>query len=413
MPIKGLSEKRRLPRLGKIHLGVKKENDKGVQYPSAVDYFVCPPEVQKLFGEQPRELRIMVPVEDEEKWASQYYRCYSMTRGLICKGDGETALRMVDTQTGALANKDTKEVAMRDMPCKGRECPDYKVMCKEVMNLQFLLPEVPGLGIWQIDTGSINSIQNINSAADLIKRLYGHIAMLPLLLTIESQEAKTPDGKKNTIWVLNLRTRETLSSLMGVSMKTVDQILLTEITEDDELPIGDDEVPTLIIPQAQDPAQNKPIAKPEVVKSETAHICPIHRVELRRFEKAGSVWYSHQLDDKSYCNGNAPAKPKPPIAATKQAEATPVPAQGQPQGAKATGLAIAEQLAEVLRLGKALGGFKDDDNIISSACLREKQDEWQNMTALNAAAVINAWSTALTARQAKPKGNTAQKFEDL
>ncbi|MDZ4246175.1 MAG: hypothetical protein U1D67_03540 [Dehalococcoidia bacterium] len=228
MPIKGLSEKRRLPRLGKIHLGVKKANAQGVEYPSAVDYFVCPTEVQKIFGEQPKELRIMVPLEDEEKWASQYYRCYSMTRGLICKGDGETAIRMIDTATGALANKDTKEVVMKEMTCAGRECPDYKVMCKEVMNLQFLLPEVPGLGIWQIDTGSINSIQNINSAAELIKRLYGHIAMLPLLLTLEAQEAKTPEGKKKNIYVLNLRTRETLSSLMGVSMKPVEQILLPE-----------------------------------------------------------------------------------------------------------------------------------------------------------------------------------------
>ena len=43
MPIKGLSEQRRLPRLGKIRLGVKKKNQKGIEYPASTDYFVCPP----------------------------------------------------------------------------------------------------------------------------------------------------------------------------------------------------------------------------------------------------------------------------------------------------------------------------------------------------------------------------------
>ena len=75
MPIKGLTEARRLPRLGKIHLGVKKTkvvNGREVEYPSAVDHFVFPEDnplyddLVKVFGEKPRELRILIPVEDEE-----------------------------------------------------------------------------------------------------------------------------------------------------------------------------------------------------------------------------------------------------------------------------------------------------------------------------------------------------------
>ena len=118
MPIKNLSERRRLPRLGKLHLGIKVQKEGGSSYPKAVDYFVCPPEsgIETIFGEHPKSIRIMIPVEDEEKWASQYYRCYSMTRGLICKGDGEKAWRSVDTETGALANRNTKEDEMREAP---------------------------------------------------------------------------------------------------------------------------------------------------------------------------------------------------------------------------------------------------------------------------------------------------------
>lgn len=257
-PIAGLTEKRRLPRLGKIHLGIKVVKDGGVEYPRAVDYFVCPPEVQKVFGEKPKELRILIPLEDEERWASQYYRCYSRTRGLICKGDGERAMRMIDIKTGTMADKDSKEVAMKEIPCQGRDCPDYGKQCKEIMNLQFLLPEVPGLGIWQIDTGSINSIRNINSAAELIKRIYGRIAMIPLLLTLETQAVQDPEGKKRDVYVLNLRTNQTLLELM----QTASTKKLTTGEAELELPISDDEVPELVIPQNQEPKTVVPTTTP-------------------------------------------------------------------------------------------------------------------------------------------------------
>ena len=140
MPIAGLSEQRRLPRLGKIRLGIKKKNKNGVEYPAATPYFVCPPGVQEVHGEKPKSLDVIIPVEDEEIWANQYYRQYSKSRGLICKGDGETCRRMVDMETGDIAGKDTKAVIWKHgMECPGRECPDYTGgACQEVMNLQFL-----------------------------------------------------------------------------------------------------------------------------------------------------------------------------------------------------------------------------------------------------------------------------------
>ena len=100
MPIKGLSETRRLPRLGKIHLGVKKTkviNGREVEYPSAVDYFVFPEdnahydELVRVFGDKPKELRVLIPVEEEDRFASQYYRCYyrdkwlRRKRPMICR----------------------------------------------------------------------------------------------------------------------------------------------------------------------------------------------------------------------------------------------------------------------------------------------------------------------------------------
>ena len=241
-PIKGLSNKVQIPRLGKIRLGIKKTNGNGVEYPVATDYFVLPKEhpqhgaLVELFGEQPKELRILIPLEDEDKWCSQYYRCYSKSRGLICKGDGVNAIRMVGKGTNDLAWKDCKEVEMKDIECKGTDCEHYKLKrCNEILNLQFMIPEVPGLGVWQIDSTSINSIKNINSMSALIKSIYRKIAMIPLSLTLEPREVNNPEsGKKKTVYLLNLRTNNKLADLAIAARHQEEQFLL---------PVGDVEPP--------------------------------------------------------------------------------------------------------------------------------------------------------------------------
>lgn len=223
MPIKGLTERRRMPRIGKMHLGIKVESTKkpGVFYPKATDYFVFPEDgsagyelIDELiaeYGEKPKELAIIFPLEDEEAICSQYYRCYSRSRGLTCRGDGETCTRMIDTKTGDLVNKDSEETELKEMSCTGTECPDYaRGSCREIMNLQFMLPKISGLGVWQIDTSSINSIRNINSCIELIRSVYGRIRMVPLFLSIEPMEVTPPNSKKKTVHVLNLRSMDNM-----------------------------------------------------------------------------------------------------------------------------------------------------------------------------------------------------------
>ncbi len=218
MPIKDLTENIRMPRLSKLHLGIK---DPQRGFPIKTDYFVIKKDdpyydqFVKVYGEKPKELRVLIPLEDEEKWAQQFYKSYDMTHGLVCKGDGENALRMVDIKTGKLPNKNTETVTNKEMACLGKECPEYKdKKCGEVMNLLFMLPEIPGVGVWQIDTGSVNSILNINSCARIIKAAFGRIAMIPLKLTLEPKEVNNPEsGKKQTVFVMHLRTDYTLTQL--------------------------------------------------------------------------------------------------------------------------------------------------------------------------------------------------------
>jgi len=264
MPIKGLSDRKRMTRLGKIRLGIKVK-DGNREYPRATDYFVCPPEVQAVFGEQPSMLRIMFATEDPEQWASQFYRSYSRTHGLVCKGDGETAMALIDDKTGDLANRHTERSHLRERPCPGRECPTYQAkQCREVMNLQFLIPEVEGIGVWQIDTSSINSILNINSAIELISGLTGRISMIPLELHLGPQTVQ-PEGRKKVVRVLNVVAPYKLAGLLNAATKPPAELLLpspdTDVPDDlfpsDGWPEGEEMDTTPVpadAPEASEPA---------------------------------------------------------------------------------------------------------------------------------------------------------------
>ena len=103
MAIRGLTERRRLPRAGKIRLGEKRISQKsGNPYPAATDFFVWPEESKRvlteLFGEKAREMDIMFPSEDLEQICPQYLKRYG-TSGLLCRGDGVMA-ECVNQETG-------------------------------------------------------------------------------------------------------------------------------------------------------------------------------------------------------------------------------------------------------------------------------------------------------------------------
>jgi len=240
MAIKGVSEIIRLPRLGKIRLGIKKETNEGVPYPVPTDYFVCPDEVKKVFGDKPKELRIMFPTEDEKQWSSQYLRCYSASRGLICRGDGETAVAKVDIHTGEIATRESQETELREITCHPSKCSYYhKAQCRRVMNLQFILPDCPGFGVYQLDTSSFFSIVNINSCLELTRGVCARLSMIPLSLKLVEKEVQI-DNRTKIVRVLNLTAPYSLIEIQKYSRIPPGQVLL--------LPAPDSEAPDDLFP---------------------------------------------------------------------------------------------------------------------------------------------------------------------
>jgi len=184
MPIKGLSDRRRLPRAGVIRLGIKKIHPETKnEYPEETDYFVCPPLVRDIYDNEPKELSIMFPIEDEGIFFRQDYKRYG--RGiLLCKGDGENAICW-----------DFDKGGFKEIKCPCEYLKEEK--CKPVGVLQFLLPEVKeAVGVWQISTSSKNSIIDVNSGIDYVRSVAGRVAMIPLVLKREPLDTHRIEGNK-------------------------------------------------------------------------------------------------------------------------------------------------------------------------------------------------------------------------
>ncbi len=204
--IKGISDRRRLPRLGKIRLGIKIISKRtGAEYPKETPYFVVPQEVAEKYGNEPTVLDVMFPMNDVGACFPQMYCVFGKTKGIKCVGDGENAMRF---------NEEKKIMEPRDCPCEKLE----KKECNQRAFLRVILPKVNMGGIYQIDMSSINSITDINSGIDYVRALMmealgvDRFALIPLILERKPIETHH-DGKKQTHYTLRLYPNITIDQL--------------------------------------------------------------------------------------------------------------------------------------------------------------------------------------------------------
>lgn len=242
MPIDNLSEIRRLPRLGIIRLGEKAESANGKAYPKKLEYFNLKdaPGVAAVFGEKPKTIEIMLPHEDAEVFFPQWRKAYGKSTGLFCKGDGKNASRIrfgvsdgkprFDGDTNAMpagqafdpdGEKFLKENGIKvavghryDLPCLGAECPfTKKKVCKPLAQFMFLMPRVPGVGVYQISTGSFNSMVDLNSYIEIVRGIAGRVSMIPLRLSLVPKKVNV-DGKAIGIFHLKLEYAGLMTDLL-------------------------------------------------------------------------------------------------------------------------------------------------------------------------------------------------------
>ncbi len=124
---------------------------------------------------------------------------------------------------------------LEETSCNPNSCGYYKRdQCRRVMNLQFLLPDCPGFGVYQLDTTSFHSMKNINSALTFIRGVCQRVSMIPLSLQLVEQDVQ-PEGWCKTAHVLNLTCPHSLAEVQRYAQIPPGQALL--------LPPPDSEAP--------------------------------------------------------------------------------------------------------------------------------------------------------------------------
>lgn len=227
--IPGITDRRRLPRLGKIRLGEKAKGARG-EYPKKLDHFNFKdvPEVAEVYGDDCKELPIVLPADDVSVFFPTARKAYR-TSGLFCAcDDGEIARRVRvpieangkgDHQGEAFIKAEglsVKPGEMFELPCPGESC-DYfeRKMCKNLGRLLFILPEIPRFGVYEIATTSYNSIVNVMSMTEAIRSAVGTVAGIPLTLCLKPMKVQ-PKGKATTVYVLELEFRGSYQTLATI-----------------------------------------------------------------------------------------------------------------------------------------------------------------------------------------------------
>ncbi len=278
--VKDLSDRRRLPRINKIRLGVKGISKKtGREYPIETPYFVVPPEVSKVYGDKPTELDVMVPINSLDACFPTRLIWFGASKGIKCIGDAERAMRIEEPDGTRY-----KEMMERECPCDLLDNKDTKLKCSKRASLFIILPKVNVGGVFQIDLSSYNSIVDINSGLSYVEALVGRFAMVPLVLKRTPRETHY-EGRKAIHYTLQLFLDATDVNFINSLRESTSRILAGPRY-------------ALPAPEIVNPALDEGATVVEVIDEETGEILeeapseaglPTPAEEAKTLEQAGMV----------------------------------------------------------------------------------------------------------------------------
>jgi hypothetical protein len=196
----------------KVSIGLPPNGD--CNHPTKLDHFVflrkkksanrveweADPELTQHYGEQCRELHIMLIDDDIENVFPSSYAWWTAIERKCC-GDGVTATRRTAEKPGG-----------QPWTTCGSGCPELASgQCKPAGDLRFVLADFPRLGsVCRIHTCSYRSIRQIHSALQEIQTFTGgRLAGITAKLTVRPEEATYFDRKEkrkktSSIWALSL-----------------------------------------------------------------------------------------------------------------------------------------------------------------------------------------------------------------
>jgi hypothetical protein len=200
----------KLKRLGKIRLGIKKKSaNTGKEFPTETEHFICPPEVEAVYGSEPVELDAMFASNDPEQVYTEKLALYGSGSGLRCHGNG------------VVAERKNEAGQWESMKCP---CPFLKTdinpkgQCTPQAHLMVMLPKISMWGCYQITTRSLYARAGILASLKQLQETIGRIAYIPLKLNRVPQEISHGDSKK-THYIVGFVPALTLPQIIELRSK--------------------------------------------------------------------------------------------------------------------------------------------------------------------------------------------------
>lgn len=226
MPIKTLETQRRSVEAGRIRIGAQvPTGTAGKTRPAKLDTFrlTCRSEdiaqrIASVYGGDARpwegaptsgqwevyttatELRVVIP--PGASTVSQWYELWS----------GGGCQRRCDGETVTLADRTTKPCICPSDPIDRAEAAGRGGACKATTRLSVMLPDLPGIGLWRVESHGWNAAVEIVGTAEALAAAGAAGQILPAVLRLE-QRSTVSRGKTKTYGVPVLDLLHTLREL--------------------------------------------------------------------------------------------------------------------------------------------------------------------------------------------------------
>lgn len=248
--VKGLTDKPRAPIVAKAKIGER--GPKGE--PRRLDHiiFVEPqtgnhiPEFEDIFGAKPTSFKALLPADSLEEVADVAWKRYGKT-GLKCRGDGETGF---DRETGEEREcagpynyDDPSQHACEHAKPKGKNPP----ACKPILSMRLITPQIPTLGIVQLDTGGVASsvqtlVWQLQRMAEFTRDEHGHEHLSGIAVEVSIKPFRDRFGNTAFAWQLQALTEEESRDLRAniegakrVQIQKLDIPALADTTADSDV----------------------------------------------------------------------------------------------------------------------------------------------------------------------------------
>lgn len=272
-----IERQRRLYEVGIIRIGEKRTAKSGKEYPATRDTFrltsankLALEEAQKAYGGElrpweghPGEFELLTEAarikvifstkpEGEEGDMQSLSQWWERWAGNTCthRCDGCTA--KVWVATGEKNSKGQPIHIHGQTPCVcDHEAEDFKELqakgraCKLISRVSVILPEVPALGLWRLNTSSDSFDAEVTGLLDLIEQL-GLTGLISMYMSIDWREKRTGSGEDTSKFAV-VKLEYTPENFLGDYVKAVQPRSFGDVppvlppVAAPALPSGDDE----------------------------------------------------------------------------------------------------------------------------------------------------------------------------